>query len=213
MLGRKRHMPTYKCAIIGPKGSGKSSFIQRHLTGAFDQGYYPTVGVVVIKLMFNTSRGPICFEMWEGETVECNEAPNIVLKQIKCAILMFDEGIQEPFINFSTYYSLLDLVPSHVMTSICCNKTDIKTCKNNPLRLTIYRCTKISCKTNLNLEKPFEYFARKLFKDQTLVIVPRTPLLPAQVKLSGEDLLGKKEWASKASTEDYDKALPKSIQR
>ncbi|BFG00138.1 GTP-binding nuclear protein Ran-like [Drosophila madeirensis] len=204
MLRRQWRVPTYKCAIIGPKGSGKSSFIQRHLTGAFDQGYYPTIGVVVIKLLFNTSRGPICFEMWEGGTVECNEAPNPVLKHIKCAILMFDVNIKEPFSNFSTYYSLFDLVPSHVMTSICCNKSDTKTCQKNPLHLTIYRCTKISCKTNFNLEKPFEYFARKLFKDQSLVLIPRKPLLTAQVKLSGEDLLRKKEWASKASPEEDD---------
>ncbi|XP_022215058.1 GTP-binding nuclear protein Ran-like [Drosophila obscura] len=205
MSGWPKRVPTFKCAVFGHEGCGKTAFIQRHLTGAFEQEYLPTHGIVVIKLLFNTSRGPICFEMWERGGAEYNPLPNSFFKKIKCAILMFDVGINEPFANFDTHYSLLNMVPAHVLRTICVNKTDIKPSKKNRLRLTIFRSTKISVKTNLNIEKPFEYFARRLFKDRSLELIPRPEMLPAQVRLRGQDMLRQREsgaWAEQSETDE-----------
>ncbi|SPP86349.1 GTP-binding nuclear protein spi1-like [Drosophila guanche] len=196
-VGRPQQVPTFKCALIGHEGCGKSSLVKRHLTGAFVQQYVPTRGLVVTNLQFNTNRGPICFETWEAELGEY-EKSSIFFRDLKCAILMFDVGLRDPLINFDSYYSLFKRVPSYALKSICGNKTDIQMSNENPLRLTFFNFTKMSVKANSNIDKPFVYFARRLLKDPALEFIPKTEMLPAQLKLSVQELLHKKELPSKA---------------
>ncbi|XP_034657947.1 GTP-binding nuclear protein Ran-like [Drosophila subobscura] len=206
VVGRQQQVPTYKCVLIGHEGCGKSSLVKRHSTGAFVQQYVPTRGLVVTNLQFNTNRGPICFETWEAELGEYEKSSISFFRDLKCAILMFDVGLRDPLINFDTYYSLFKRVPSYALKTICGNKTDIRMSNKNPLRLTVFSFTKMSVKANSNIDKPFVYFARRLLKDRTLEFIPKTDMLPAQVKLSDQDLLHRRELASKALANEKEKA-------
>lgn len=40
-------MPTFKCVLVGDGGTGKTTFVKRHLTGEFEKKYVATLGVEV----------------------------------------------------------------------------------------------------------------------------------------------------------------------
>ncbi|KAF9613243.1 hypothetical protein IFM89_006344 [Coptis chinensis] len=53
--------PSFKLVIVGDGGTGKTTFVKRHLTGEFEKKYEPTIGVEVHPLDFFTNCGKIRF--------------------------------------------------------------------------------------------------------------------------------------------------------
>lgn len=67
--------------LVGDGGTGKTTFVKRHLTGEFERKYvgkFPclatpvnsinfiaTLGVDVHPLLFHTNHGPIVFDVWD----------------------------------------------------------------------------------------------------------------------------------------------------
>ena len=58
-------LPTFKCVLVGDGGTGKTTFVKRHLTGEFEKKYVATLGVEVHPLVFHTNRGAIRFNVWD----------------------------------------------------------------------------------------------------------------------------------------------------
>lgn len=58
-------IPTFKCVLVGDGGTGKTTFVKRHMTGEFEKRYVATLGVEVHPLVFHTNRGPIRFNVWD----------------------------------------------------------------------------------------------------------------------------------------------------
>ena len=56
---------TFKLILVGDGGTGKTTFVKRHLTGEFEKKYIATIGVEVHPLTFHTNRGVICFNVWD----------------------------------------------------------------------------------------------------------------------------------------------------
>ena len=48
----------FKLTLFGDGGTGKTTFVKRHLTDEFEKKYVATLGVEVHPLVFHTNRGP-----------------------------------------------------------------------------------------------------------------------------------------------------------
>ncbi|XP_065570604.1 GTP-binding nuclear protein Ran-like isoform X2 [Artemia franciscana] len=59
-------MPTFKLHVVGKKGSGKTTFVKRHLTGEFEKKYVATKCFEIHSLVFHTNRGAIRFNVWDN---------------------------------------------------------------------------------------------------------------------------------------------------
>ena len=57
---------TFKCALIGDGGTGKSTFVTRHMTGEFEKKYVATLAVELPSLIFHTNRGAAGQEKFDG---------------------------------------------------------------------------------------------------------------------------------------------------
>lgn len=64
-MAQEAEIPTFKCVLVGDGGTGKTTFVKRHMTGEFEKRYVATLGVEVHPLVFHTNRGPIRFNVWD----------------------------------------------------------------------------------------------------------------------------------------------------
>jgi GTP-binding nuclear protein Ran len=178
--------------LVGDGGTGKTSFVKRHLTGEFEKKYVATLGVEVHPLVFHTSRGPIKFnvrdiagqEKYGGLRDGC-------YSQGQCAIIMFDVTSRITYKNVPNCHQYLTRVCGDIPMVLCGNKVDIKDRKLMAKQMTFHRKKNlpyfdISAKSNQNLEKPFLWLARKLSGDDQLHFVGAPALQPPEFTIDDE---------------------------
>ena len=133
-------IPTFKCVLVGDGGTGKTTFVKRHLTGEFEKKYVATLGVEVHPLVFHTNRGPIRFNVWDTAGQEkFGGLRDGYYIQGDCAILMFDVTSRITYKNIPNWYRDLTRVCENIPMVLCGNKVDIKDRKVKAKSITFHR--------------------------------------------------------------------------
>ncbi|RCN36724.1 Ras family protein [Ancylostoma caninum] len=97
---------------LGDGGTGKTTFVKRHLTGEFEKKYVATLGVEVHPLLFHTNRGQIRFNVWDTAGQEkFGGLRDGYYIQGQCAIIMFDVTARVTYKNVPNWHR--DLVRSN----------------------------------------------------------------------------------------------------
>ncbi|KAJ3386376.1 GTP-binding nuclear protein gsp1/Ran [Lobulomyces angularis] len=182
-------MPTFKLILVGDGGTGKTTFVKRHLTGEFEKKYIATVGAEVYPLVFHTNFGAICFNTWDTAGQEkFGGLRDGYYIQGNCAIIMFDVTSRITYKNVPTWHRDLVRVCDNIPIVLCGNKVDIKERKVKAKQITFHRKKNlqyydISAKSNYNFEKPFLWLVRKLVGNPNLEFVAAPALAPPEVQL------------------------------
>merc|ERR1712176_785989 len=180
---------SFKLVLVGDGGTGKTTFVKRHMTGEFEKKYVATLGVEVHPLQFHTSRGPIRFNVWDTAGQEkFGGLRDGYYIQGQCAIIMFDVTSRVTYKNVPNWHRDLVRVCENVPICLVGNKVDVKDRKVKAKTITFHRKKNlqyydISAKSNYNFEKPFLWIARKLVGNQSLEFVAAPALAPPEVQV------------------------------
>ncbi|MGH0181428.1 UNVERIFIED_CONTAM: hypothetical protein FKN15_018369 [Acipenser sinensis] len=186
-MGDTAAVPFSKLVLVGDGGTGKTTFVKRHLTGEFEKKYVATLGVEVHPLVFHTNRGPIKFNVWDTAGQEkFGGLRDGYYIQAQCAIIMFDVTSRVTYKNVPNWHRDLVRVCENIPIVLCGNKVDIKDRKVKAKSIVFHRKKNlqyydISAKSNYNFEKPFLWLARKLIGDPNLEFVAMPALAPPEV--------------------------------
>lgn len=188
-------VPTFKVIITGDGGVGKTAFINRHITGEFNNKYEPTIGVDIRSLQFSTTCGQIIFNCWDtaGQDKLAGLRDGYYIGG-DAAIIMFDVSSRITYRNVPTWHKdLVRVIPS-IPIILVGSKVDRN---NNSIRpkdiffhhLKGLKYYNISTKNCLDIEKPFLYITRKLTKNNNCNFVNTfAPLPPTDIVFSNEEI-------------------------
>ncbi|KAL9030860.1 MAG: hypothetical protein Q9196_001059 [Gyalolechia fulgens] len=181
--------PTFKLVLVGDGGTGKTTFVKRHLTGEFEKKYIATLGVEVHPLAFTTNFGKIQFDVWDtaGQEKFGGLRDGYYING-QCGIIMFDVTSRITYKNVPNWHRDLVRVCEQVPICLCGNKVDVKERKVKAKTITFHRKKSlqyydISAKSNYNFEKPFLWLARKLVGNPSLEFVAGIALAPPTVQV------------------------------
>lgn len=184
----------FKLVLIGDGGVGKTTFVKRHLTGEYEKSYIATVGVEVHPLSFFTSRGPICFNVWDtaGQEKLSGLRDGYYIGG-QCGIIMFDVTSRITYKNVPKWHRDLVRVCDNIAIVLVGNKVDVKDRKVKAKQITYHRRHNlqyfdVSAKSNYQFEKPFLWLARRLSGDPALTFVEAPVLAPQEVMIDPEQM-------------------------
>jgi len=196
-------IPTFKLVLVGDGGTGKTTFVKRHLTGEFEKKYVATLGVEVHPLVFHTNRGPIKFNVWDtaGQEKFGGLRDGYYIGG-QAAIIMFDVTARVTYKSVPHWHKDLRRVCENIPIVLCGNKVDCKDRKVKPKEIQFHRKNSlqyydISAKSNYNFEKPFLYITRKLTGDPNCSFTQAPALLPAETTIDAQQVA---QWQNELDT-------------
>lgn len=181
---------TFKLVLVGDGGTGKTTFVKRHLSGEFEKKYLPTVGVEVHPLKFPTTHGLICFNVWDTAGQEkFGGLRDGYYIQGNCGIIMFDVTSRQTYKNVPNWHRDVVRVCENIPIVLVGNKVDVMERAVKARQITFHRKKNlqyydISAKSNYNFEKPFLWLAKKLANDNNLQFVEQIALERPEFEIS-----------------------------
>eukprot|EP00040_Diaphanoeca_grandis_P001948 m.20176 g.20176 ORF g.20176 m.20176 type:complete len:219 (+) comp12772_c1_seq1:136-792(+) len=210
MQQQQHQVPRFKVVLVGDGGTGKTTFVKRHLTGEFEKKYVATLGVEVHPLKFCTNHGEIMFDVWDtaGQEKFGGLRDGYYING-NCAIIMFDVTARVTYRDVPNWYRDLVRVCEDIPMVLCGNKVDMRDRKVKAKNITFHRKKNIqyydiSAKSNYNFEKPFLWLAKALSQEKDLEFVEMPALLPPEINMSAQA----KQEAEKALEEAENCQLP-----
>eukprot|EP01001_Neometanema_parovale_P008639 NODE_4906_length_1002_cov_730.147895_g4699_i0.p1 GENE.NODE_4906_length_1002_cov_730.147895_g4699_i0~~NODE_4906_length_1002_cov_730.147895_g4699_i0.p1 ORF type:complete len:217 (-),score=77.10 NODE_4906_length_1002_cov_730.147895_g4699_i0:295-945(-) len=188
-MAQQTPVATFKLILVGDGGTGKTTFVKRHITGEFEKKYIATIGVEVHPLTFQTNRGLICFNVWDTAGQEkFGGLRDGYYIQGNCAIIMFDVTSRQTYKNVPNWHRDIVRVCENIPIVLVGNKVDVMERAVKAKQITFHRKKNlqyydISAKSNYNFEKPFLWLAKKLANDNNLTFVEEAALTPAEVHI------------------------------
>lgn len=181
---------TFKLILVGDGGTGKTTFVKRHLTGEFEKRYIATVGVDVHPLNFSTNRGKICFNCWDTAGQEkFGGLRDGYYIQGNCAIIMFDVTSRNTYKNVPNWHRDITRVCDNIPIVLVGNKVDSVDRQVKAKMITFHRKKglqyyDVSAKSNYNFEKPFLWLAKRLGNDPNLAFAADTVTVSAEIHMT-----------------------------
>ncbi len=170
----------FRIAVVGSRGVGKTTFIERHISGKFIREYVATVYPETRLLTFYTSIGKIDLELVEDEAsrTDCD-----------ATMILFDLTSRATF-KESTNRLYLKVCAERPLV-LCGNKADVKgrTVSNTQIQSQLsslgfkVQYYDISAKSNYNFNKPFLCLLQQLLRKPDLYFVDGPCVEPAEVVL------------------------------
>ena len=171
----------YKVVLCGNEGTGKTTFIKKHLTKEFEKKYIATIGAEVHSIIFRTSRGKVCLDVWDISGLEkLSPLRDGYYIGADCAIIMFDVSNIITYKNVITWYKELTRVCENIPIVLIGNKVDVAERKVKAKEILFHRkhgiqYYAISVKSDYQFEEPFLWIIRKLTGDPILFFVNPYP--------------------------------------
>lgn len=185
----------YKVVLVGDGGTGKTTFVKRHLTGEFEKKYNATIGVEVHPMDFCTSRGKIRFMVWDTAGQEkLSGLRDGYYIGADCAIIMFDVCSRITYKNVPKWHKDITRVCDNIPIVLVGNKVDIADRKVKAKQILFPRkhgiqYYDISAKSNYQFEKPFLWFLKKLTGDPNLTLVEAPALAPKEFEIDPNQIV------------------------
>eukprot|EP01105_Mastigella_eilhardi_P015488 TRINITY_DN3548_c0_g1_i1.p1 TRINITY_DN3548_c0_g1~~TRINITY_DN3548_c0_g1_i1.p1 ORF type:complete len:348 (-),score=48.58 TRINITY_DN3548_c0_g1_i1:40-1083(-) len=179
----------FKVMLVGDGGTGKTMFVNHFKSGEFNTKYVPTFGVAVTPVKFETNHGPIQFSCWDcaGQQKFGGQRDGYYIQAQAC-IFFFDVTCRDTYDGLHKWYEGIARVCGSIKEDhednadeddegkgdhldiaavVVGNKVDAAYREVDPKQILFPRkrgCPyfDISCKANINLEKPFLTLARQL---------------------------------------------------
>jgi len=191
-MAQQYDVPRFKVVLVGDGGTGKTTFVKRHITGEFEKKYVATLGVEVHPLRFCTNHGELMFDVWDtaGQEKFGGLRDGYYING-KCAIIMFDVTSRVTYKNVPHWYRDLVRVCEDIPMVLCGNKVDMKDRKVKAKNIVFHRKKNIkyydiSAKSNYNFERPFLWLAKVLSQEKDLEFVEMPALQPPELIMSDQ---------------------------
>ena len=190
----KSYIKKYKLVLCGDGGVGKTTFVKRHLTGEFEKKYIATIGAEVHPMVFYTSRGNICLDVWDTAGQEKLAAlRDGYYIGADCGIIMFDVCNRITYKNVINWYKQLTRVCEGIPIVLVGNKVDVADRKVKAKQILFPRkygiqYYDISAKSNYQFEKPFLWLLKKLLGDPNLALKEEVAIKPCDYIIPKERL-------------------------
>ena len=212
----QQNIPEFKLVLVGDGGTGKTTFVKRHLTGEFEKRYEATIGVEVHPMTFSTTRGQIRFMVWDTAGQEkLSGLRDGYYIGAQCAIIMFDVTSRITYKNVPKWYKDLTRVCDNIPVVLVGNKVDVVDRKVKARQILFPRkhgiqYYDISAKSNYQFEKPFLWLMKKLTGDASLALVEAPALVPQEVTIDPNQIANMQkelDQAQNAPIDDQDEDI------
>ncbi len=173
-----------KLVLVGDGGVGKTTFVKRHKEGRFEKKYIPTAGAEVHPMKFQTTAGPIIFNVWDTAGQEKFQTlRDGYYVGADCAIIMFDVTARATYSHVPNWYRDLQRAAEGIPMVLVGNKVDVKDRKVKTRTINFHRTRgmryfDVSAKSNYNFTAPFLHLARTLAGDTKLEFTEDIALEP-----------------------------------
>ena len=162
-----------KLVLVGDGGVGKTTFIDRFVTGRFEKRYVATLGVDVHPVVFNTNYGTYVFNCWDCAGQEKFGLGRERHYEAADAMLVFFEVTsRRSFDNVFDWMNDVKKITGSIPVVVCGNKVDIEERKIVPrdIRDLPFKYRDVSVKSIYNCEKPFLDLLRMLTGHQDIIL-------------------------------------------